>query len=57
MRFGRISEELYGGFSQTCGCGEFLQSIYMYRRHVAKGREVYLLGVKQGKKVVIFFLK
>ena len=24
----------------------------MYRRHVVKGREVYLLGVKQGKKVV-----
>ena len=52
MRFGRISEELFGGFSQSCGYGEFLQSIYMYRRHVAKGREVYLLGVKQDKKVV-----
>lgn len=52
MRFGRISEELFGGISRGCGYGEFLQSIYMYRRHVAKGREVYLLGVKQGKRVV-----
>lgn len=49
MEFAEISpEELRGG--------NFLQSEEMYRRYLAMGREVYLVGIREGAKVTAFGL-
>ncbi len=50
MEFGELSE---AEFEKTAfGVENFLQSVEMYRRYRAMGREAYLIGVKKAGKIV-----
>lgn len=46
--FCELTEEEFGGLDFACG--SFLQSVEMYRRYKALGREAYLVGVFRGTK-------
>ncbi len=47
MEFRELSEEEFE--RARFGCDNFLQSVEMYRRHKALGREAYLVGVRDEK--------
>lgn len=46
LAFCELTEEEFGGLDFACG--SFLQSVEMYRRYKALGREAYLVGVLKG---------
>ncbi len=50
MEFGQLSEEEFAGLDFACG--NFLQSVEMYRRYQDLGRESYLVGVRKGGRIV-----
>lgn len=52
MEFVELTEAEFAGAG--FGCDNFLQSVEMYRRHVAMGRETYLVGVRdtETKKIL-----
>lgn len=47
-----ITRKEFAKFAEKQECANFLQSAEMYDRYIAKGREVYLIGVKNGKRLV-----
>lgn len=51
--FGEISRGEFRKFAEKAAGNNFLQSVEMYDRYKAAGREVYLLAVKQGRKVAL----
>lgn len=52
MRIVELDEKEFGAWSAKSAGRSFLQSLEMYRRYVSQGREVYLLGLKQGEKIL-----
>ncbi len=50
MEFVELSEQEFAKLHFDCG--SFLQSVEMYRRYQNLGRESYLLGVREGGKVI-----
>jgi len=52
MNFCEVSEGELKDFSEKTESSNFLQSIEMYKRYKKRGNEAYLVGVKDGKKLV-----
>ena len=52
MKFAILTEKEFEQFAETTPSNNFYQSIEMYRRYQKNGTEAYLLGVKEGKKVL-----
>lgn len=50
MNFGELTEKEWRGLEFECR--SFLQSEEMWRRYQGEGREAYLVGVKEGQKVL-----
>lgn len=50
MKFTELSEQEFA--ESDFSCRNFLQDVAMYRRYYNEGREAYLVGVKDGKKVL-----
>ncbi|MBR3323278.1 peptidoglycan bridge formation glycyltransferase FemA/FemB family protein [Candidatus Saccharibacteria bacterium] len=53
MEFVEIEREEFAKFAERQVNANFLQSAEMYDRYKAKGREVYLLGVKRSQKLCL----
>ena len=50
MKFGELTEKEWRGLDFKCR--SFLQSEEMWRRYQGEGREAYLVGVREGRKVL-----
>ncbi len=50
LEFCELEEKEFAGVKFACG--SFLQSVEMYRRYRDLGREAYLVGVREGSKIV-----
>ena len=52
MEFCEVSEKEFADFSEKSVAGSFLQSLEMYRRYQNRKNEVYLVGLREGKKLL-----
>ena len=52
MKFVELTEKEFEGFVETAPSNNFYQGVEMYRRYMKNGTEAYLLGVKEGRRVL-----